>query len=172
MFPAKRGLKYGGLCFLVFSVALICAAQAAYPPSADLSVSKVAQVNGITVQQVNPGQTFNYNITVTNKDLVNTAPDVVITDNLPYDVSYIGAVVYPATPVDHTITKSGDIVYIRFDQVPASSTRYINISIRAPTEAPTTLYNIVNLRYGNDPNLSNNSMTITTYVPEVGYNLC
>jgi hypothetical protein len=31
MFPAKRGLKYGGLCFLVFSVALICAAQAAYP---------------------------------------------------------------------------------------------------------------------------------------------
>ena len=136
----------------------------------ELEISKVAQVNGITVQQVNPDQIFNYNITVTNKDFTNDAPLVVITDKLPYDVEYIGAEVYPAAPADYTINQSDDLVYVRFDQIPAGSTRYINITVKAPEEAPTTLYNIVNLRYRNDPNLSDNSMTLATYVPQVGYN--
>jgi len=166
----KRRLKLGGLALLAFLVTLICVAQAAYPPSADLAVDQIAEINNAGIDEVNPGQTFYYLIAVTNNDLVNAAPGVLITDKLPYDVSYIGAVVDPATPVDYNITKSGDLVYIRFNQVPANSTRYINISVRAPTDAPTTLYNIVNLRYGNDPNLSDNSVTIATYVPEVGYN--
>jgi hypothetical protein len=136
----------------------------------DLSVSKVAQVNGITVQQVNPGQTFNYNITVTNKDLTNDAPLVVVTDKLPYDVEYIETEVYPATPLDYTINQSDDLVYARFNQIPAGSTRYINITAKAPIQAPTTLYNIVNLRYRDDQNLTDNRMTLATYVAQPGYN--
>jgi hypothetical protein len=42
--------------------------------------------------------------------------------------------------------------------------------VTTPSEAPTTLYYMVNLRYGNDPDLSDNSMTISTYVLQVGYN--
>jgi uncharacterized repeat protein (TIGR01451 family) len=58
------------------------------PPSSseyDLNVSKIAQVN--------PGQTFNYNITITNnnKDLTNDAPLVLVTDKLPYEVEYVNA---------------------------------------------------------------------------------
>jgi len=136
----------------------------------DLSVRKATQVNGITVQQVNPGQIFNYNITVTNKDLFNDAPLVVVTDKLPSDVEYLGAEVYPAAPQDYTINQSGDLVYVRYDQIPAASTRYINLTVRAPTNAPTTLYNIVNLRYRNDQNQSDNRMTLATYVPQLGYN--
>jgi uncharacterized repeat protein (TIGR01451 family) len=136
----------------------------------DLSVSKVAQVDGISISQVNPGQTFNYNITITNKDMASDAQDVVVTDKLPYETEYLGAEVYPTTPADYSINKSGDLIYARFDQIPAASTRYINITVRAPTNAPTTLYNIVNLRYRNDQNQSDNRMTLATYVPQLGYN--
>ena len=45
---------------------------------------------------------------------------------------------------------SGDLIYVRFDEIPANTTGNIVINVIAPTEAPTTLYNIVNLRYGND----------------------
>jgi len=165
---AKKGLRMGGFALLAFLVALICVAQAAYPPVNDLSVSKVAQINGVVVQEVNPGQTFNYNVTVTNNG-VNPAPEVVVTDKLPYDVVYVGAAITPATPLDYTINKSGDLVYVRFDEIPAGAARFINFTVVAPSETPSTLYNIVNVRYGNDPNAVNNRVTISTYVPQVGY---
>jgi len=41
--------------------------------------------------------------------------------------------------------------------------------VTAPEEAPTTLYNIANIRYGNDPNPANNRVTVSTYVPLLGY---
>ena len=160
---------YGVIEFLVFFAALFGAAQAAYPPLADLSVSKLALENGSPVSEINPGQTFYYNITATNNG-PNAAPEVVVTDKLPYDVLYTGTVVAPSTPVNYTIQRSGDLIYVTFDLIPAHRTRYINITVRSPADAPTTLYNIVNLRYGNDPDLSNNNMTLSTYVPEVGYN--
>jgi hypothetical protein len=141
-----------------------------FPAENDLSISKVAQVNGISVQQINPGEIFNYNITVTNEDLVNDAPLVTVIDKLPYDAEYIKLEMYPATPLDYTINQTGDLIYVRFDQIPAGSTRYINITVKAPTQAPTTLYNIINLRYRNDQNLINNRMTLATYVPLMGYN--
>jgi len=136
----------------------------------DLSVNKIAILNGTTISQVGPGQTFNYNITVTNKDLINDAPLVLVTDKLPYDVEYIGAEVYPALPVDYTISQSGDLVYVKFDQIPSGSTRYINLTVKAPESSPTTLYNTVNLRYRADQNTADNSMTISTYVVQSGYN--
>jgi uncharacterized repeat protein (TIGR01451 family) len=135
---------------------------------ADLSVSKVALLHGRPVFEVGAGEAFHYNITVTNKG-VNPAPLVVVTDKLPYEVAYKGAVIYPAAPLNCKITQSGDLIYARFDLVAAGATRYINISVVAPGQAPTTLYNIVNLRYGNDPNDSNNRMTVETYIPLAGY---
>ncbi len=168
MGPARRHLRFGGLAVLAFLVASIFVAQAAYPPEADLSVSKEAQIAGIAIEEVNPEQTFQYVINVTNNAMMNSAPEVVVTDKLPYEVGYVSIVVDPILGTS-TINKSGDLIYVRFDEIPANTTGNITITVTAPTASPTTLYNIVNLRYGNDPDPSNNSKTISTYVPQVGY---
>jgi uncharacterized repeat protein (TIGR01451 family) len=95
---------------------------------------------------------------------------VVVTDKLPYDVVYLGTEIYPANPANYSISQSGDLIYVRFDQIASGSTRYINISVRAPEDAPATLYSTVNLKYRDDPDQSDNRMTLATYVPAGGYN--
>jgi len=168
----RRKTKYWGLGLLAFLLALVCAGQAAYPPENDLSVSKVAlDLSGKPIGEVNPGDTFYYNITVKNNGAVE-APDVLVTDKFPYEVDAEPLVysVYPAAPANFKVNQSGDLVYVRFESIPAGAARYINFTVTAPEEAPTTLYNIVNLRYGNDPNSANNRYTNVTYVPEEGYN--
>jgi uncharacterized repeat protein (TIGR01451 family) len=168
MVSTRTRLRFAGLAPLALFVILIGIAQAAYPPQADLSISKEAQIAGSAVQEVSAGTTFDYVINVANKG-PNNAPEVVITDKLPYEVEYVSAVVvYPGTT--STINKSGDLIYIRFDEIPANTTGSIIISVKAPTQTPTTLYNMVNIRYGNDPNQGDNSMVIATYVPQTGYN--
>jgi len=173
MVSERSKFKYGGLGLLALLVALVCAAQAAYPPENDLSVSKVAlNLSGMPIREVNPGDTFYYNITVKNNGIFE-APDVLVTDKLPYEVDIGNPIVYsvyPATPDNFKINQSGDLIYVRFENISAGKTRYINFTVTAPSEAPTTLYNIVNLRYGNDPNSANNRYTNATYVPELGYN--
>ena len=169
MVSSRKELKLGGMAFLAFLVALVCAAQAAYPPEADLSVVKEANNGTAAVQEVTPGQTFNYIITVTNGNLTNDAPEVVVTDKLPYEVTWVNTVADPLLGTSN-ISMSGDLIYVRFDEIPAGAKGNVTITVTAPKEAPTTLYNIVNLRYGNDPVTSNNSMTIATYVVQVGYN--
>jgi len=92
----------------------------------------------------------------------------VVTDKLPYEVAFRSINVSSALgPSSSSI--SGDLIYIRFEEIPAASTGFITISVTAPTEAPTTIYNIANIRYGNDPHPDNNRMTISTYVPLLGY---
>lgn len=141
---------------------MVFAAQAAYPPEINLSVDKSAPA------EVNPGEIFNYDITVTNPS-TSAAPEVVVTDKLPYEVTN-GTILIDPLLGPSSINKSGDLIYFRFDEIPAGATGTITIPVTAPTEAPTTLYNIVNLRYGNDPDTSNNRVTVPTYVVQVGYN--
>ncbi len=162
MASATKRLRLGGMAVLAFLVAMVFAAQAAYPPEINLSVAKSAPA------EVNPGEIFNYVITVTNPS-TSAAPEVVVTDKLPYEVTNGTIVVDPLLGTVN-ISKTGDLIYFRFDEIPAGATGTITIPVTAPTEAPTTLYNIVNLRYGNDPDTSDNSMTISTYVVQVGYN--
>ena len=90
--------------------------------------------------------------------------------NMPYDASYIGTNIYPPTPEDYSLYKNGDLLKISFDKIPKGSGRYVNISLLAPSEAPATLYNMAYLIYAEDPNLSDNTATISTYVPLKGYN--
>jgi hypothetical protein len=163
-----RELKYAGFCLLAFFMALVCAAQGAYPLEADLSVFEEARIAGNATSEVSSGEAFDYVITVSNNDLADSAPDVLVTDKLPYEVGYMNITVDPILGTS-TVNKSGDLTYVRFDEIPANTTGKITIRVTAPTEAPTTLYNMVNIRYGNDPNQSNNRMTINTYVPLAGY---
>ncbi|HQN30505.1 MAG TPA: hypothetical protein PKX20_05215 [Methanothrix soehngenii] len=147
---------------------LFCAAQAAYPPEADLSIYKEAQIDGNATAEVPPGEAFDYVITVTNHHPTHSAPEVVVTDKLPYEVA-IGSINVSSGLGESAVSWSGDLVYVRFDLIPAGGSGQIIISVTAPEEAPTTLYNIANLRYGNDPNPANNRVTISTYVPLLGY---
>ena len=163
MIPKRIRLRLAGLASLAVFLMLFCVAQAAYPPEADLSVVKSAPL------EVDPGETFQYVITVSN-GAATAAPEVVVTDKLPYEVPmYLNITVDPALGAS-AVNMSGDLIYVRFDEIPANTTGNIVINVIAPTEAPTTLYNIVNLRYGNDPDSSDNSMTVPTYVQQVGYN--
>jgi hypothetical protein len=161
-------LRRAGLAPLALFLVLSCIAMAAYPPEADLSVHKEAAIAGNATAEVNPGADFSYVITVANHNPSNSAPLAVVTDKLPYEVAFRSINVSSGLG-PNTVNKSGDLIYIRLDLIPANTTGEIIISVTAPTEAPTTLYNMVNVRYGNDPNQSNNRMTISTYVPLVGY---
>ena len=153
---------------LAILLLLLSSAQAAYPPEADLSIGKEARIGGVPVAEVSPGAAFEYVITVTNHHPTHSAPEVVVTDKLPYEVA-IGSINVSSGLGPSAFSRSGDLVYVRFDLIPAGGSGQITISVTAPTEAPTTIYNNANIRYGNDPNPGNNRVTISTYVPLLGY---
>jgi uncharacterized repeat protein (TIGR01451 family) len=163
-----------GIVFLVQLLALTEIAFAEPAPPIDMSVSKIAcNDTGVNVAEVSAGTDFYYNITVENPSDFN-ATDVVITDKLPYDVGYNSVRVLGADGVtilnNVTIHKTGDLLYVRFtDSIPALTRFFINISVAAPAEAPDTLYNIVRVRYANDPDPEDNTFTLATYVPLEGY---
>ncbi|OYV08542.1 MAG: hypothetical protein CG443_244 [Methanosaeta sp. ASP1-1] len=167
LYPS-RGSKYAVLGVLALLLTLFCAAQGAYPPEADLSVYKEAVLAGNATAEIAPGTAFDYVITVTNHDPSHSAPEAVVTDKLPYEVAF-RSINVSSSLGQSTFSISGDLIYVRFDLIPPSSTGQITISVTAPTQAPTTIYNIANIRYGNDPNPDNNRMTISTYVPLLGY---
>jgi uncharacterized repeat protein (TIGR01451 family) len=143
-------------------------------PPKDMIVTKIACTGSTkNISEVEAGSQFYYNISVINPT-GHDAVDVVVTDKLPYNVDYLGAVATDANGnILHnvTISETGDLLYVRYlGVIPAYKTYFINVSVRAPTEAPDTLYNILNIRYANDPNPDNNTFTLVTYVPVTGYN--
>jgi uncharacterized repeat protein (TIGR01451 family) len=166
--PRSSNLISSGLAAVAFILMFLCVAQAAYPPEADLSIFEEARIAGSATSEVDPGEVFDYVITVSNNNPAINASDVVVTDKLPYDVAFLSINASPNLG-SYSIQRSGDLIYVRFAEVPANTTGSITVSVSAPTEAPTTLYNMVSIRYGNDPNQSNNRMTIETYVPLIGY---
>ena len=153
---------------LAIILLLLSSVQAAYPPEADLGIQKEARLAGVPVAEVSPGVAFDYVITVTNHHPSHSAPEVVVTDKLPYEVA-IGSINVSSGLGPSAFSRSGDLVYVRFDLIPAGGSGQIIINVTAPEEAPTTLYNIANIRYGNDPNPGNNRVTVSTYVPLMGY---
>jgi len=161
-------LRVSALASLAIFLMLLSSAQAAYPPQADLGIEKEARIGGVPVAEVDPGAAFDYVITLTNNHPSHSAPEVVVTDKLPYEVA-IGSINVSSGLGEYAVSRSGDLVYVRFDLIPAGGSGNITISVTAPEEAPTTLYNIANIRYGNDPNPANNRVTISTYVPLLGY---
>jgi uncharacterized repeat protein (TIGR01451 family) len=172
MVPRKKKLALGVILGILLGLTSIT--FAALPPSIDMSATKIAgNYTAYNISEVAAGSQFWYGISVVNPSDY-PAPDVVVTDKLPYNVGYINATPYNLTHgvMDNvTINKTGDLLYIRYqDIIPAHTTFYVLVNVTAPTEAPDTLYNILNIRYANDPNLDNNVFTLATYVPVTGYN--
>lgn len=168
MLLPRMKLRVSVLASLAIFLILLTSAQAAYPPEADLGIEKEARMAGVPVAEVDPGAAFDYVITVTNYHPTHSAPEVMVTNKLPYEVA-MGSINVSSGLGESAVSRSGDLVYVRFDLIPAGGSGQIIISVTAPEEAPTTLYNIANIRYGNDPNPGNNRVTISTYVPLLGY---
>jgi hypothetical protein len=140
---------------------------------AGISISKIAMNDThSSIREVPAGSKFYYNISVINSDPAHHALDVAVADKLPYDVVYDSAKAQAsngAVLTNVTIHKTGDLLYVDFERIPKGKTFYINITAYAPSEAPTTLYNTVNVRSANDPNPEDNTVTLATYVPSQGY---
>ena len=158
------------MLLVLISLATIGPVQGFTASSVDLSVSQEALMDGKSVAEVPPGHNFFYNITVKNNDPSNDALMVNLLVKMPYDAIYIDAKTYPTMFADFSMHKSGDLLEIGFEKIASGSMRFVNISLTAPLQAPDTLYSIANLRYANDPNLSNNAATLSIYVPFPGYN--
>ena len=152
----------------ILAAMLISVAHGASTPCADLKMSAVARAGGLVVAEVPPGQAFSYNITMNNTLPGCDVSDLVFTDLLPNEAVYIDTVVNPCAEAGCTINKTGNTLEVRINKVPGNTKRFINITLRAPEEAPATLYNMMRLRYAQQ--LSDNTLILDTYVPLPGYN--
>ena len=148
MIGKKRNLALVGILILLLALAGIALGE--LPPAIDMSVTKIARNDShSSIQEVPAGSKFYYNISVINPDPAHHAVDVVVTDKLPYDAVYDSAEAQDSKGLplgNATIHKTGDLLYVNFEKIPKGKTFYINITAFAPSEAPTTLYDIVNLR--------------------------
>ena len=154
----------------ILAAMLISVAQGASLPCADLKMSAVAQAGGLVVAEVPPGQIFNYNVSINNSNSSCDVSNVVFTDLLPDEAVYIGAQVEPCAKGGCTINRTGNTLEVRIDRVPKNTKRFINITLRAPKEAPATLYNMKQLRYADQSHSTDNTFILDTYVPLPGYN--
>jgi len=152
----------------ILAAMLISVAHGASTPCADLKMSAVARAGGLVVAEVPPGQAFSYNITMNNTLPGCDVSDLVFTDLIPNEAVYIDTVVNPCAEAGCTINKTGNTLEVRINKVPGNTKRFINITLRAPEEAPATLYNMMRLRYAQQ--LSDNTLILDTYVPLPGYN--
>jgi hypothetical protein len=154
----------------ILAAMLISVAHGASTPCADLMVSAVARAGGLAVAEVPPGQAFSYNITINNSLLGCDVSDVVFTDLLPNEAVYIDAQVNPCAEGGCTINRTGNTLEVRINKVPGNTKKFINITLRAPEEAPATLYNMMRLRYADQSHSADNTLILDTYVPLPGYN--
>jgi uncharacterized repeat protein (TIGR01451 family) len=152
----------------ILAAMLIMVAQGASSPCADLKMSAAAQVGGLTVAEVPPGQVFSYNITINNSIPSCDVSDVAFTDVLPSEAVYIGTEIEPCAGGGCTINKTSNTLEIRINKMLGGTKEFINITLMTPNEAPATLYNIMRLRHARQ--LSDNSLIVDIYVPLPGYN--
>jgi uncharacterized repeat protein (TIGR01451 family) len=145
---------------IVLAGALIClaigliggagGASAAVGPT-DLSMAKSDTADPVTV-----GNTFAYVLTVRNEG-ANDAADVITTDTLPGQVSYVSA-----TPSAGTCQKSGSKVTCDLGQLNTASTATVTIQVKATKNG--TASNTASLTSANDTNAANNLDTETTVI--------
>jgi uncharacterized repeat protein (TIGR01451 family) len=124
----------------------------AAPGPTDLSLTKADTADPVTV-----GDTFGYVLTVKNAGLLNDAGDVITTDTLPSQVSYVSA-----TPSSGTCEKSGSKVTCDLGQVNAAASASVTITVKASKNG--TASNTASLTSADDTNATNNLDTETTVI--------
>ena len=119
--------------------------------STDLSMTKADTADPVTV-----GDTFAYVLTVKNEG-ANDAGDVITTDTLPSQVSYVSA-----TPSAGTCEKSGSKITCDLGQVNAGLSASVTITVKASRSG--TASNTASLTSADDTNATNNLDTETTVI--------
>src|SRR6266540_3186472 len=117
----------------------------------DLSMTKTDTADPVTV-----GDTFGYVLTVKNEGL-NDSGDVITTDTLPSQVSYVSS-----TPSAGTCEKSGSKVTCDLGQVNAGASASVTITVKASKNG--TASNTASLTSSDDTNAANNLDTETTVI--------
>jgi uncharacterized repeat protein (TIGR01451 family) len=125
-------------------------ANAAVGPT-DLSLTKADTADPVTV-----GDTFGYVITVKNEG-AGDAGDVVVTDTLPSQVSYVSA-----TPSAGTCQKAGSTITCDLGQVNSGASATATITVKAAKDG--TASNSATLTSADDTNAANNLDTETTVI--------
>jgi uncharacterized repeat protein (TIGR01451 family) len=119
--------------------------------STDLSLTKADTADPVTV-----GDNFGYVITVKNTGL-NDAGDVITTDTLPSQVSYVST-----TPSAGTCQKSGSKVTCDLGQLNAATSASVTILVKASHSG--TASNTASLTSADDTDATNNVDTETTLI--------
>jgi uncharacterized repeat protein (TIGR01451 family) len=152
-----QGVSNRGLAALAFAGALVALAlgltggASAAVGSTDLSMTKADTADPVTV-----GNTFGYVLTVKNEGTAD-AGDVITTDTLPSQVSYVSA-----TPAAGTCQKAGSKVTCDLGQVNAGASASVTITVRAAKSG--TVSNTASLTSSDDTNAANNLDTETTVI--------
>ena len=137
-------------CLIVGLIAGAGGASAAVG-STDVSMTKTDTADPVTV-----GDTFGYVLTVKNEG-ANDAGDVIATDNLPSQVSYVSA-----TPSSGSCQRSGSKVTCDLGQINAGASASVTITVRASRSG--TASNTASLTSADDTNAANNLDTETTVI--------
>jgi uncharacterized repeat protein (TIGR01451 family) len=119
--------------------------------STDLSLTKAD-----TADPVTDGDTFAYVITVRNEG-ANDAADVIATDNLPSQVSYVSS-----TSTAGSCQRAGNKVTCDLGQLNATGSASVTITVRAKSSG--TASNTASLTSSDDTNPANNLDTETTVI--------
>jgi uncharacterized repeat protein (TIGR01451 family) len=138
------------MCLILGLIAGAGGASAAVG-STDLSVTKADTADPVTV-----GDTFAYVITVKNEG-ANDAGDVLTTDNLPSQVTYVSS-----TPSAGTCQKSGSKITCDFGQVNAAASASVTITVKASRSG--TASDTASLTSSDDTDATNNLATETTVI--------
>ncbi len=150
---SKAGIAFAGalMALVVGLIASTGGARAAVGDT-DLSMTKADTADPVTV-----GDTFGYVLTVKNTGFVDDAGDVVTTDPLPSQVSYVSA-----TPSSGTCQKSGSKVTCNLGRVNAGASASVTIMVKASKSG--TASNTASLTSADDTNAANNLDTETTVI--------
>ncbi len=154
-----QGVKVQGTVGIAVAGALACliigliggAGASAAVGSTDLSISKSDTADPVTV-----GDTFGYVLSVKNEG-ANDAGDVITTDTLPSQVSYVSA-----TPSAGTCEKSGSKITCDLGQLNTAASASVTITVRASKNG--TASNTASLTSADDTNAMNNLDTETTVI--------
>jgi uncharacterized repeat protein (TIGR01451 family) len=117
----------------------------------DLSMTKADTADPVTV-----GDTFGYVLKVKNEG-ANDAGDVITTDTLPSQVSYVSA-----TPSAGTCEKSGSKITCDLGQVNATASASVTITVKASKSGTSS--NTASLTSSDDTNAANNLDAETTVI--------
>jgi uncharacterized repeat protein (TIGR01451 family) len=124
--------------------------------SAAVGATDVSMTKTDTADPVTVGDTFGYVLTVKNEG-VNDAGDVITTDTLPSQVSYVSA-----TPSAGTCSKSGSNVTCDLGQLNAGASASVTIAVKATKNG--TASNAASLTSSDDTVATNNLDTETTVI--------